>query len=295
MPFTAASVQFAPRMGDVSANLERMAEIIRQCADEGADLVVFPETAVSGYMIEGGVTEVALDPVDLCRRLSTLVGPLDHPVDVVVGFYEAVQGQPFNGAAYMELGDSPHVVHVYRKFFLPTYGVFDENRFVQAGHDVGVFSTRLGRVAILICEDVWHSILTTLCAVQGADVAIVPIASPARGFSEDKPSNVLRYERMLKALADEHGMYAISSCLSGFEGGKALAGASRIYSPYGDCLAESAPLGESIVMAEIDLDLVGAARAKSPLLSDLQARWARVRQMFLETEPNDDRYKRLPE
>jgi predicted amidohydrolase len=287
MPFTAATVQFAPRMGDVAANLERMAEIIRQCASEGADLVVFPEAAVSGYMIEGGVTEVALAPADLCSRLAELVGKLDHPVDVVVGFYETAHGQPHNSAAYLELGENPKVLHVYRKFFLPTYGVFDENRYCQAGHDVGVFNTRLGRIAILICEDVWHSILCTLCAIKGADVAIVPIASPARGFSEDKPSNVLRYERMLKALSDEHGMYAISSCLSGFEGGKGLAGASRIYSPYGECLAESPALGESIVMSSIDIDLVAASRAKSPLLSDLQARWARVRQMFLEAEPGD--------
>lgn len=287
MPFSAATVQFAPRMGDVAANLERMAEIIRQCAEEKADLVVFPETAVSGYMIEGGVTEVALAPEDLCQRLEKLIGPLNHPVDVVTGFYEWAHGQPHNSAAYMEFGDHSRVVHVYRKFFLPTYGVFDENRFVQAGHDVGVFDSRLGRMALLICEDVWHSILCTLCAIRGADVAIVPIASPGRGFSEDKPGNVLRYERMLKALSDEHGMYAISSCLSGFEGGKGLAGASRIYSPYGECLAESNPLGESIVMADIDVDLVSASRAKSPLLSDLQARWALVRQMFLETEPAD--------
>ncbi len=284
MPFTAAAVQFAPRMGDVVENVRRMGEIIRQCAEEGAELVVFPECAVSGYAIEAGVNEVALEPGELLARLSTAVGTLSRPVDVVVGFYEKNYGQPFNSAGYFELGDSPRVTHVYRKFFLPTYGVFDEERYAQTGQDLGVFNTRFGRLGILICEDVWHSVMSPLVAVSGAEMVIVPIASPARGFSEEKPGNVLRYERMLKALADEHGMFALASCLAGFEGGKGLAGTSSIWSPLGENLGQSPALGEAIVVAEIDFDLCRIARSKSPLLNDLQSRWARVQDLVRETE-----------
>lgn len=284
MPFTAAAVQFAPRMGDVVENIRRMGEIVRQCADEGADLVVFPECATSGYALEGGVNEVSLEPGDLLSRLVDAVGDLPKPVDVVIGFYEKNYGQPFNAAGYFELGDAPRVLHVYRKFFLPTYGVFDEERYTQTGQDLGVFDTRFGRVGTLICEDVWHSVMSMLVAVNGAEMVIVPIASPARGFSEDKPGNVLRYERMLKALADEHGMFAVASCLSGFEGGKGLAGTSSIWSPLGDNLGQAPALGESIVMAEIDFDLCRIARSQSPLLNDLQSRWARVQELVAETD-----------
>ena len=65
--------------------------------------------------------------------------------------------------------------------FLPTYGVFDEERFVEAGRSVQAFDTRWGRAAILICEDAWHSFTPMLAALDGAQLIIVPSASPARG------------------------------------------------------------------------------------------------------------------
>src|SRR5439155_811777 len=73
------------------------------------------------------------------------------------------------------------VKHVHRKVFLPTYGVFDEERFVERGHEVRAFDTRFGRAAILICEDAWHSLTATIAALDGAQLLILPSASPARG------------------------------------------------------------------------------------------------------------------
>jgi predicted amidohydrolase len=88
----------------------------------------------------------------------------------------------YNSGLYATLGGpDAGIRHVHRKIFLPTYGVFDEERFVEAGRSVQAFQTRWGRAAILICEDAWHSFTPMLAALDGAQVIIVPSASPARG------------------------------------------------------------------------------------------------------------------
>ena len=273
MAFRAASVQFRPDMGQIAHNLDRMAEIVRQAVtDEGADLVVFPETAVSGYYVQGGANECALSADEVrCefeRRLDGLT------VDVLTGFYEKETGQPYNSAGYFSFGQAgSRSVGVYRKFFLPTYAVFDEDRYVARGTSLGLFDTRFGKIGVLICEDVWHSILGTLLALHGAQMVCAPIASPARGFAGEEPANVERYERMLRGMAEEHGIYTLSSMLVGFEGGKGLAGGSTIFDPFGNRLAKGEVQDEHLVVAEVDFDVIEVARAKAPLLADLKGSW----------------------
>ncbi|MCH7944965.1 MAG: beta-ureidopropionase, partial [Armatimonadetes bacterium] len=214
MGFRLASVQFRPDMGRISHNLDRMAEIVRQAVSkESAGLVVFPETAVSGYYVQGAAVENALSADEL---LGELAGRLDEvDVDVLVGFYEKADGQPYNSAGYFEFSSSgARTVGVYHKFFLPTYTVFDEERYVARGVELGLFDTRLGKVGVLICEDAWHSILGTLLALGGAQLVCTLVASPARGFQGEEPSNVERYERMLRAMSEEHGVYAASAMLT---------------------------------------------------------------------------------
>lgn len=275
MPFTLACAQFAPDKAEVSKNLDRIAELCARASAEGADLVVFPEGAVTGYFLEGGVLEAAIAGEELVGELSKrLKGRLGKPLDAVVGFYERAGGNLYNSAAYLELGPNPtKLIHVYRKFFLPTYGVFDEERFVSRGTELGVFDTRFGRVGILICEDVWHSILSTLLSVRGAQLIVVPSASPARGFSRSEPDNHERYRRMLRAISEEHGIFTANVHLCGFEGGKGFVGGSMVTDPFGKLIAESPILEEHLLLAPIDFDLIEVARAQTPLLSDLQSAW----------------------
>src|SRR5437762_3273687 len=105
--------------------------------------------------------------------------------------------------------------------FPPTYGVFDEERFVDRGREIRAFDTRWGRAAILICEDAWHSLSGTIAALQGAQLVIVPSASPARGTGMDEegirlPASVVRWERILRGMADEHGVWVAFASLVGF-------------------------------------------------------------------------------
>lgn len=277
MSFRVAVAQFTPVKADVEANLDRIAEIARQAQSEGAELAAFPEAATTGYFLEGGVLENALSADELCMRLGRRLEGIERPLDVAVGFYEKAGGELYNSAAYLEFrGGGGRVVHIYRKFFLPTYGVFDEERFVARGRELGLFQTRLGPMGFLICEDLWHSILGTLLAMSGAGVVLVPSASPARNFGASLPGNVLRYERMLRALSEEHGVYALLPMLCGFEGGKGLAGGSMAFDPTGALLARAPLLEDHMLVVEIDPDLIAIARSRSPLLSDLQSCWSDV-------------------
>jgi N-carbamoylputrescine amidase len=281
MRFTVACAQMAPLKAELQANLDKIASMIVQASGEGADLVVFPEAGASGYFLEGGVVEVALEAQELANEVSQrLKGSLAKPIDAVIGFYESTGGNLHNSAAYLEIsGGVAKVLHVYRKFFLPTYGVFDEERFVNRGRELGVFETRLGRMGILICEDVWHSMLPALTALKGAQTIIVPSASPARGFSGEQIGNLDRYHRLLTAISEEHGVYSVNCQLSGFEGGKGLVGGSMIVDPYGKVIIQSPVQEEHLLVAPIDLELVELARAQSPLLADLQNAWPDVLRM----------------
>ncbi|MEQ1821415.1 MAG: nitrilase-related carbon-nitrogen hydrolase [Fimbriimonadaceae bacterium] len=276
MSFTVGVAQFTPKKADVSANLDKIAEFALSAAAEGAELVVFPETITSGYFLEGGVLAAAISPAELLDELDGRLHALDRPLDLLVGFYEKSGGNLYNSAAYLQVGQFSRVVHTYRKFFLPTYGVFDEERFVSRGHELGVFDTRLGRMAILICEDVWHSVLSALCAVAGAQIVLIPSASPARGFEAATIGNLDRYHRMLRAVSDEHGVYCVNAQLCGFEGGKGFVGGSSVINPFGHTIAEAPIMESHLVLCEIDPEIVEIARSQLPLTSDLQSAWGDI-------------------
>ena len=105
---------------------------------------------------------------------------------------------------------------------------------------------------------------------------LVPSASPARGFQDDKPGNVLRYERMLRGVSEEHGMYSLAAMLTGFEGGKGFSGGSMVFDPFGSMIAQC-PVGEdAMVIADIDFEQVELARTRTPLVGDLSSVWADI-------------------
>lgn len=275
MAVSVGIVQFSPDKGKLETNLDRIAEHLIQCCDEGIHLVAFPETSTTGYFLEGGVVELALSADQLVQKLQDRVeGKLKSPIEFALGFYEVLNGNIYNSAAFCRFnGSRIQCLRTYQKFFLPTYGVFDEDRFVSRGTDLCVIDTSIGKTSMMICEDVWHSVFPTLNAVAGATAMIIPSASPARGFRSEHIENHERYQRLVRAISEEHGVYTILAQLVGHEGGKGFVGGSMICDPLGRVLVE-APVGvEAIIVADIDLELVPIARAQTPLISDLQAGW----------------------
>lgn len=286
-PLTIALCQFAPRKGDTDGNLARIGRLCAQAAslEPRPQVVHFPETALSGYFVEGGVREVAVTAgvlaydLDEAYRAACMAAGLDTvPLDVVIGFYERWRDTLHNSAAYITIGldDGPPVLrHVHRKNFLPTYGLFDEERFVERGTDIRAFETPWGRAALLVCEDAWHSVSGTLAALDGAQLVFVSSAAPARGSwpREDGvpgPYSAARWERLIRDIAEEHGVYASFVNLVGSEGGKRFFGTSHLVGPGGDVRGRAPVWDESFVSFTVDLDDIVRARADSPLLSDLR-------------------------
>jgi NAD+ synthetase len=281
-----AVAQFRPVKGDPRSSLDRIEEVFAglKAMDAAPHLALFPETALTGYFLEGGVREHAVPTLrlasELAERYARSAGS-ERPLDLVLGFYEVWGHRLYNSAMYVELGaGDPRVVHVHRKVFLPTYGVFQEERFVEAGHAVRAFDTRWGRAAMLICEDLFHSISATLAALDGAQLLLVPSASPARGAEPGRgvPNNLERWERLARGTAEEHGVGVAVSQLTGFEGGKGFAGGSLVFGPRGQLIAQGPLWDEDVIRAGLDLEELTAARTDQPLLADLERALPRLLQ-----------------
>src|SRR4051812_3325602 len=281
---TLALAQFQPRKGDYAGNLARIGAVLAQAAslDPRLQLVCFPESAMTGYFLEGGVREHAVTTGRLAADLHAVYGDRP-PIDVCIGFYEVWRNKLYNSALYLSLGEAtPLVRHVHRKVFLPTYGLFDEERFVERGRDIRAFDTRWGRAAILVCEDAWHSLTGTIAALDGAQLIIVPSAPPARGAwpKTDEvpgPASVSRWERLTRDMADEHGVYLALANLVGSEAGKQFPGCALLAGPKGEVRVRGPLWEEALVVATIDLADVTRARADMPLIADLETMMPHLR------------------
>jgi NAD+ synthase (glutamine-hydrolysing) len=274
-------IQLKPRKGDYAANIARLAGIFSQIdsLDPRPDVAVFAETALTGYFVEGGVRDVAMTAGSFARDLQsqyTSAVSTPRPLDVCIGFYEVWNNAFYNSALYVTLGgDEPVIRHVHRKLFLPTYGLFDEERFVDRGFEVRAFDTIWGRAAMLICEDAWHSLTGTVAALDGATTVFVLSASPARGVwrREDEgpvPANLKRWERLARDIAEEHGVFVALVNLVGTEGGKTFSGGSIICGPHGDVRAQAPLWDETLMTITLDPHDLTRARSDAPLLTDLQ-------------------------
>jgi NAD+ synthase (glutamine-hydrolysing) len=296
-PFSMAStldlaiVQFRPRKGNYASNIARIGGLLARAAtlSPRPAVVQFPETAATGYFVEGGVRDLAVTAGELARDLDAAYRQAlrePQPVDVVLGFYEKWRDTLYNGAAYVRLGrGEPEILHVHRKNFLPTYGLFDEERFVERGLEMRAFDTPWGRAAILVCEDAWHSLSGTVAALDGAQLIFLSSAAPARGVwpREDAtpgPASVARWERLVRDIAEEHGVFVTFSNLVGSEGGKMFPGASMLMGPRGDIRSRAPVWEEAMLVATIDLGDLARARSDVPLLADLRTALPHLRDLL---------------
>lgn len=270
-----AILQMKPQKGRYAENLRAAGEAFAQMSDERLDLVILPEAALTGYFLEGAVYDLALPATRFARDLAKTWRDAcgEQPVDLACGFYENHEGTYYNSALYLRVeAESERIVHVHRKMFLPTYGVFDEERFLSRGRRLSAFDTRFGRAAMLVCEDVWHALMPTIAAIKGARMLIVPSAPPGRGIEgEANLSSIARWNEILKATAAEHGVYVLYAGLTGFEGGKGMTGSSCVVTPRGEIAVQADAIGAQIVRADLDMREVDLARASLPLLGDLEA------------------------
>jgi predicted amidohydrolase len=262
--FRLAVAQIAPTLGDLEKNLTLHEKMARQAIEQSANLLVFPELSLTGYFLKDQVPSVALrSDSPLLQRFREL----SSRVAMVLGFVEEAPDHRFyNAAAYLEGGE---IRHIHRKVYLPTYGIFDEARYLAAGDRVRAFDTALGRMAILICEDLWHPAAPAIAAWDGAEILICPSASPGRGLGQAEPfQNAATWERTLRTCGDLLTSYVVYANRVGYEDGACFWGGSEVVTPGGETLAKARYLEEDLLLAEMDPGGLRRARMANPLLRD---------------------------
>jgi predicted amidohydrolase len=266
MKITIALSQINTRLGNVAHNLEHTLDYIRQAREAGADLVVFPELSLTGYVLQDLVPTVAVRPTHDDPVFRHLLDA-SRDIDMVIGFVDEDRRNRFYiSSAYLSRGE---VVHVHHKVYLPTYGLFDEGRFFAWGDGVRAFDTRFGRAGILICEDFWHASPPYLLWLDGADLFLFTSASPGRGLSSAPQLESAHWvEHINQAYASLFTSFIVHTNRVGYEDGLHFWGGSSIHDPDGKLIVQAPYDTEALLLQEMDLGQLHRTRARLPLLRD---------------------------
>lgn len=258
--------QMYPKLADVHANLDTHRSYIQQAAGQGVDLLLFPELSLTGYQVQDLVPEVAIS-ADASDPVFKALLDESRALDIVVGFVQRdARNRYYIAGAYLSQGEC---VHIHRKVYLPTYTLFDEGRFFDAGEAIRAFDTRFGRFGLLICEDFWHVSPPYVLWMDGADVLLLQSASPGRGLdATDRLSSSRWVELVNQAYGSMFTNYVIHCNRVGFEDGKSFWGGSSIVDPNGAFLTSGEYFDEELITHTIDLNEINRARSRLPLLRD---------------------------
>ncbi len=214
--------QSSPRLN--RTNLETVIATVRQ---SDSDVVVFPELALNGYMLQDKVYE---DAYSLEELSSFKLASQDR--DIVVGAAIKKEGRTYNSALYFSEGK---LLHVHHKMHLPNYGMFEEARYFFKGEDIECFVTKHGKVAMLVCEDLWRASVIASLSELKPDIIYVLAASPSRDFSDEGLLIESQWHALLTSAALLCSSYVVFVNRVGFEDGLGFWGGSRVITARGEC------------------------------------------------------------
>lgn len=263
MNFSVVLAQIKPKLGCVAHNLSLIEGCIEQAVREKHDLIVFPELALTGYFLKDLVSEVAVrlesNEISKLKTLST-------SISIAVGFVEETNDYRFyNSAVYLENGE---IRHLHRKVYLPTYGLFDEQRYLARGEQFRAFDTKFGRMGLLVCEDAWHLSASYLLAMDGAATLLCLSSSPGRGIEGDSLGSAAAWQKLTSATATFLNCRMLYCNRVGYEDGVNFWGGSEYVSPSGEALIRGKLLEEDFVVAVLEEGLLRRERIFSPLMRD---------------------------
>jgi predicted amidohydrolase len=263
MDFTVVLAQIKPKLGCVADNLALIEERIGQAQADGADLVVFPELAMTGYFLKDLVPEVALrlDSPEIARLIE-----LSRGISIAVGFVEVTDDYRFfNSALYLEDGA---IKHLHRKVYLPTYGLFDEQRYMARGERFRAFDCKFGRMGILICEDMWHLSSSYILAMDGAATLLCISSSPGRGVEGETLGSAAAWQKLTSTTALFLKCRVLYCNRVGYEDGVNFWGGSEYIAPSGESVVRAMLLEEDSVNALVEEGSLRRERIFSPMLRD---------------------------
>src|SRR6266571_5116066 len=263
MDYTVALAQIKPKLGCVADNLAMIEAAVERGIREKADLAVFPELALTGYFLKDLVPEVALslDSPEIRRLVE-----LSRQISIAVGFVEVSADYLFyNSALYLEDGA---IRHLHRKVYLPTYGLFDEQRYLAHGEAFRAFDTKFGRFGMLICEDMWHLSASYILAMDGATTLICLSSSPARGIDGDSLGSASAWQKLTSTTALFLNCRVLYCNRVGYEDGVNFWGGSEYVAPSGESIVRGKLLEEDFVTARVDEGALRRERIFSPMIRD---------------------------
>ena len=251
-------VSMHPVIGDKKKNIEKMSSYVQ---NNDADLFVFGEMTLTGYPCKDELQNLAesQDGPSITKMQKIAK---ENQCYLVFGMPlkdEKRKGVFYNGSVLIH--PQGHV-DVYHKWFLPTFGPFEEKIYFNEGEALPVFSTLFGRVGLLICYDLYFPEISKAYAHQGADIIICISASPS----------VTRkyFETLLPARAIENTTFVIYSNIVSTQENLVFWGGSQAYDPLGNQLVKAPYFEESIVSFDLDLSLIRQARLNRPVIRDVR-------------------------
>ena len=258
-------------VGDLHGNAERMLALVQQARERQADLVAFPELALTGYPPEDLLfkRQFLLDARAQLERIAESA----HGITIVAGVPELVDGEPFhlgaalypdqmegriyNGAAVLHDGS---VAAIYRKILLPNHGVFDEERYFARGNECPVFEINGVQTGVNVCEDIWYDTgPATVQRLAGAEVVVTINGSPYH------QGRYAQRSAMLSRRAVEHGCFIAYVNLIGGQDELVFDGQSLVFDPRGELIARAPQFDESLLLVDVDADEVGSPDPEGPL------------------------------
>ena len=254
--------QFAPALGDSAANAKRLLGFVARAKKKKLNLLVTPELALNGYLLEELAAESSLNSRSAStKKLATSA----RGICLVAGAaWEDNTHRISNAALVFEKGK---LQGKQEKLYLPSYGMFDEARYFRAGEELKLFDLGPFKAALLLCEDAWHASLAVQAVQRGAQLLVVLAASPARGFQpgEGEPSIRRTWDRVLGAAAETLGCYVVFANRVGLEDGIGFWGGSTVISPEGQTIAHAPLYDEMLLEVELDPGAVRRARRAAPI------------------------------
>ncbi len=256
-----ALVQLTSKRENKQENLKRMDEFASKAAEKGADLVVFPELFLTGYVVRDQIYELSETvpgpSVGVVEQIARKTGA--HIIFGMPEVSEKTKATIFNTAV---LVGPRGFIGKYRKMHLPTHSVFEEKRHFRPGYKAAAFETAIGKIGLCICYDLFFPEVTRLTRLQGAQLIVCISASPAVRKSY--------FEILAAARALENTAYLVYVNLVGVEDGLQFWGGSRIITPTGDIGAVAKYDEEDFVIGSIDYSDIRTAETFIPTLRDLR-------------------------
>jgi predicted amidohydrolase len=258
---TLALAQIASKREDKKENLRKIEEVTLKAKEQKADLVIFPEMCLTGYVVKDQLYELAETiPGPSVAKVEALAKKTGmHIIFGMPELSEKTQATLFNSAVFV---GPKGFIGKYRKMYLPTHSVFEEKRYFRPGYEAATFETDVGPIGLCICYDIFFPEVLRMARLAGAQLIVCISASPAVRRSY--------FEVLTSARAIENTAYLAYVNLAGVEDGLQFWGGSRLVSPTGDVLAKAKYDEEDLVTCEIDYHDLRVAETFIPTLRDLR-------------------------